>query len=779
MDFAFSEEQQMLRDAVASWSRDRFPEGRVAELATSEAGWDAGSLREMAGLGWTGLALGRNGTEAAGSATGFLDEAVVVEELGKALWPGPYLTSVAFAAPALRSRTDYLARIAEGEGATLAWAEPDGPYLFADLDSVGTKATHSREGWSLTGVKDVVPDLGACSFAVVAARAAEGLGLWTVETDAADVRVLPTVDATRRLGRLTLDATPAELVVEPGAAAAVLESVRLRALAAVSVEAVGVASSAVAMARAYAGERQQFGRPIGAYQAVSHQVADAYMAVELARSLAYWAAWCVDEDDPQAPVAVAAAKSSAGDAAVTACEKAIQVLGGIGFTWEHVLHRYYKRALWIATFEGAGARATARGSRRLCSTSGIRGTKRRLAYCLFVAGTRTAALIESLPDRLRDVDLPAASRYRLRIGRTVRDVSFTRSGCSVTRPEGAADVEIVTDSRTWAEIDAGHLSGIEAFAQRRLVVRGSIEKSLLFEPLFDRPRGGGLEYEVGDVRVGRLRFSALRTGPVAAPPLLLIHGLGASKASWLTVVPRLARRHRVVAVDLPGFGATSKPRGRYDAPWFAKHVLSFMEVTNLRDALVAGNSMGGRVAMELAMREPHMVRAIACLSPVAAFYERPFLWAARWARPEAGILALRLPRAYLSDQLRHLFADPKRLHDDWYEAAIDDFLQTWRRPTARMAFFASLKNIYVEEPEGEAGFWSRLEKLQVPALYVYGRQDVLISPRFGGRVARALPAAKVEVWDDCGHAPQLEHPERTAEAMLAFFASVGSRRKAG
>jgi pimeloyl-ACP methyl ester carboxylesterase len=396
-----------------------------------------------------------------------------------------------------------------------------------------------------------------------------------------------------------------------------------------------------------------------------------------------------------------------------------------------------------------------------------------------VAGTRTAALIESLPERLRDVRTPAGSRYRLRIGRTVRDVAFSRSGCSVAAAEGDADVEIVTDAQTWADIDAGRLSGIEAFADRRLVVRGSIDKSLLFEPLFDRPRAGGLEYEVDEVRVGKLAFSTLSAGPADAPPLLLLHGLGASKASWLTVVPQLAQHHRVVAIDLPGFGSTSKPRGRYDAPWFAKHVLSFMEVTNLRHALVAGNSMGGRVAMEVAMREPRMVRAIACLCPVAAFYKRPFLWAARWARPEAGVFALRLPRAYLAEQLRHLFADPRRLHDDWYEAAIDDFLQTWRRPTARMAFFASLKNIYVEEPSGESGFWARLGKLQVPALYVYGRRDVLISPRFGSRIAKALPAAKVEVWEDCGHAPQLEHPERTAQTMLEFFSTVTSRQKAG
>lgn len=402
----------------------------------------------------------------------------------------------------------------------------------------------------------------------------------------------------------------------------------------------------------------------------------------------------------------------------------------------------------------------------------------RLLYSSWVPGTRTAALIDSLPGRLRDVPLPSGSRYRLRIGRTVRDVVFTRSGCSVGSAQGDPHVEIVTDASTWAEIDAGCLSGIEAFAQRRLVVRGSIDKSLLFEPLFERPAAGGLGYSVDDVKVGKVKFSRLVAGPADAPPLLLLHGLGASKASWLTVVPELARRHHVVAIDLPGFGSTSKPRGRYDAAWFAKHVLSFMEVTALRDTMIAGNSMGGRVAMEVAMREPRMVRAIACLCPVAAFYERPFLWAARIARPEAGIFASRLPRAYLAEQLRRLFSDPRRLHDDWYEAAVDDFLQTWRRPTARMAFLASLKNIYVEEPHGEAGFWARLAKLRVPALYVYGRQDVLISSRFGGRVAKALPEAKVEVWDDCGHAPQLEHPDRTAKTLLDFFAEAQPDRKA-
>ena len=127
---------------------------------------------------------------------------------------------------------------------------------------------------------------------------------------------------------------------------------REQQLAALSLEAVGIASKALELAVDYAKTREQFGRPIGVYQAVSHRLADTYVETELARSLAYWAAWCVAEDDAQAPIAVAAAKAYCGDAAVDACERSIQVHGGIGFTWEHVLHVYYKRALWIQAFGG-------------------------------------------------------------------------------------------------------------------------------------------------------------------------------------------------------------------------------------------------------------------------------------------------------------------------------------------------------------------------------------------------------------------------------------------
>jgi alkylation response protein AidB-like acyl-CoA dehydrogenase len=173
------------------------------------------------------------------------------------------------------------------------------------------------------------------------------------------VTVRSTVDRTRRLGQVVLDGAPSRVLLTGPAAADALRACRRRALAAAAVEAIGVAQHCLDLAAAYTKEREQFGRVIGSYQAVSHKVADMFTATELARSLSYWAAWAVAAGDDQAELATAGAKSAAGEAAVRAAESAIQVHGGIGFTWEHPLHRYYKRALWLAAFEGSPAKQRA------------------------------------------------------------------------------------------------------------------------------------------------------------------------------------------------------------------------------------------------------------------------------------------------------------------------------------------------------------------------------------------------------------------------------------
>jgi alkylation response protein AidB-like acyl-CoA dehydrogenase len=296
MHFAFTPDQEALRTEARRYLEERYPAERVAELADSTEGWDPGSWAELAELGWLGVSVPE---DEGGAGLSFLEEAVLLEELGRALYPGPYFSTVALALPALPG--EERSRVAAGEA---RWS--------AEVDRL-------------------VPDLALVDRVVTADGAA-----------AAEGETLETMDSTRRLGRLAHG--PRDPL--PGG----IDRPRLRA--ALALEAVGVGQRALEYGVAHAKERQQFGKSIGVYQAVSHSLVDSFVATELGRSLAYWAAWCVAEGDPEQKAAAAAAKSYASEAAVSACERSIQVLGGIGFTWEHPLHRYYKRAQWIQAFDG-------------------------------------------------------------------------------------------------------------------------------------------------------------------------------------------------------------------------------------------------------------------------------------------------------------------------------------------------------------------------------------------------------------------------------------------
>jgi alkylation response protein AidB-like acyl-CoA dehydrogenase len=326
MDFAFSEEQDLLRAAARDYLADRYPVDRVVGLVESDEGWDPKSWDEIARLGWLDRDLG------------LLEHAVIAEETGYALYPGPLWSTLGLARPAGHDGS---------LPATLALAEPGGPVLLADAGAVTTKADGDR----VTGRKVFVPDLAAAGEVAVVVRDGDGPAVYVVPTDADGVTVTPrsTMDHSRRYAELTLDGAPGRRV--DGS----LPETRRRALALLACEAVGVGQRALDTAAEHAKTREAFSRPIGTFQAVSHKVADMFTAVQLARSLAYWAAWAVDVDDERADLAVAAAKTAAAEAAVGACESAIQVMGGVGFTWEHFLHRFYKRAQWIDSFEGFGS----------------------------------------------------------------------------------------------------------------------------------------------------------------------------------------------------------------------------------------------------------------------------------------------------------------------------------------------------------------------------------------------------------------------------------------
>ncbi len=346
MDFALSEEQEMLRASAREFLQDRYPPERVAAIADGD-GFDRAEWSDVARMGWVGISVPE---DEGGGGLSFLEDVILAEETGRALYPGPFFSTAILATSALRAAgSDRMPPLISGESiATLAWAGEDGRF---DLDPAPKVDWNEADG-RLTATRLFVPDVAAADLVLVLGSHEGEPGLWATTKDGEGVecREVPTVDGTRRMGEVMVRDGPAELV----ARGTDFGTVRDRALTALAAEAIGVGSAALDMAIAHVRERRQFGRPIGAFQAVAHELAQSFLELETARSVAFWAGWAVAEAAPEAPIAAAAAKSRAAEAGVSACERAIQVHGGLGFTWEHPLHRWYKRALGISAYLGWG-----------------------------------------------------------------------------------------------------------------------------------------------------------------------------------------------------------------------------------------------------------------------------------------------------------------------------------------------------------------------------------------------------------------------------------------
>jgi alkylation response protein AidB-like acyl-CoA dehydrogenase len=363
VDLTPTPEQNALRESARDFLSDSLGAERVAVLADSDVGWDAAIWPRLAELGWLGLSVPE---DLGGSGMGLLEEAVVFEETAAALLPAPLFSTVALALPAVVASGDakLVGAVVEGtKRLTFAWGERGGPVRLADAASSRVTATATPaatltpSGFTLTGSKSWVPDLIWVDAVVVVATSDDGPALFLVDLDDAGVAMISrsTVDTTRRLADLTLTGAEARMLVGGPPALRVLEAIRRRALVLAAAEAVGIAGRALEISRDHASTRRQFGRVIGTYQAVSHKIADLYTATELARSLLTWAAWTVEAADPAASTAVSAVASKAATVAVTASETAIQVLGGIGMTWDASVHRYYKRAMALEVLDGPPA----------------------------------------------------------------------------------------------------------------------------------------------------------------------------------------------------------------------------------------------------------------------------------------------------------------------------------------------------------------------------------------------------------------------------------------
>jgi pimeloyl-ACP methyl ester carboxylesterase len=391
---------------------------------------------------------------------------------------------------------------------------------------------------------------------------------------------------------------------------------------------------------------------------------------------------------------------------------------------------------------------------------------------------RVAEAFATLPARYLGAEPGFDATYHIRLGDIGRcwEVRCTALGARVragaTRRE--PDVVIGTDAETWCALREGELSGVEAFSQRRLYARGDLDLAVGFEGLFRLPSGRPPLLRIHDVPVGRLKLSTLTMGE--GPDLLLLHGLGGAKSSFFDTAAALSRRYRVHAIDLPGFGGSSKPANApYGAPYAARAVIGAMDALGIDRAHIVGNSMGGRVAIEVGLERPDRVGGLALLSPAVAFIRRDWHWLVRVLRPELGMLPHSLGRSRIEQQFWALFADRDLVDPSVADIVVDEFERIYRNAGARLAFLASARAIYLETPFGRRGFYPRLAGLRPPALFVWSSHDRLIPEGFRRHVERWLPQAEQVVLQGCGHVPQVERPEETNGLLQRFFARIDTR----
>jgi pimeloyl-ACP methyl ester carboxylesterase len=336
--------------------------------------------------------------------------------------------------------------------------------------------------------------------------------------------------------------------------------------------------------------------------------------------------------------------------------------------------------------------------------------------------------------------------------------------------DSRARATISADPSTLAAVLEGRLSGVQAFLDHGLTVRGDLAFALQIDGAFDVGERLVTQPVAKTRRLRGIRCSYLEAGPRDAPPVLLLHGLGGTNASMLPLIADLAHDHRVIAPDFPGFGGSDAPRWRYRPADLAEWVLAFQADLGAPTAAVVGNSLGGRVAIETALTAPRSVTRMVLLCPSPAFRRmRQFVPLVHLLTPDAVVVRAPVPHWVVVRAIRSFFAEPDRLPGPWYDAAADEYVRIMRSYRHRRAFYAAMRQIYLDPAYGESGFWHRLPRLDAPTLFVWGDRDWLVPSSFERHVVEAVPHAESVVLPDCGHVPQFEHPEATVELVREFL----------
>jgi alkylation response protein AidB-like acyl-CoA dehydrogenase len=349
MDFSFSSDQLLLKNSARAFLDEHCKPTAVRLLWDDPRGESDTMWKEMAQLGWLGLSLPE---VYGGSGLGMVESAILLEELGRAAYPGPYWPTVLAAAAIEAAGADaqkkrWLSAIATGDArATLALLDAD---LDWDPAAMTARAEKTPRGWALSGTKRFVPWAHVANVLLIPARALEGPTLFLVDPSAAGLKLSPVqgMDLSTRWVQIDMDKVPAAadaVLGTPGQAAPLLSSLVRRGAVGAAAEMLGASRRCLDMAVGYAKVREQFGQPIGSFQAIRHKCAEMLLEVENSHAAVYYAAWALDAKAEDGELAASVAKAYVGDAARKVCGEAIQVHGGIGFTWEYDLHIYFKRA---------------------------------------------------------------------------------------------------------------------------------------------------------------------------------------------------------------------------------------------------------------------------------------------------------------------------------------------------------------------------------------------------------------------------------------------------
>jgi alkylation response protein AidB-like acyl-CoA dehydrogenase len=368
VDFSFSPDQQLVKNAARSFLDEHCTPSVVRALMDDPRGESEAMWKEIAQLGWLGLALPE---QYGGSGLGMVETALILEEMGRAAYPGPYLSTVLAAMALAEAGTDeqrgqWLPAIAAGDArATVALIDAD---LDWDPQATAARAERRAGGWTLSGLKRIVPWAHVANVLLVPARIAdrrsaarpdhlEGVSLFLVDAAAPGLKLTPltAIDLATRWVSVRLESVPVganALIGEPGEAGPLLEKLLRWGAVGAAAEMLGAARRCLDMSVDYVKVREQFGQPIGSFQAIRHKCAEMLLEAENSHAATYYAAWALASHAEDHEMAASVAKAYVGDAARKICGDAIQVHGGIGFTWEYDLHLYFKRAKALEALYG-------------------------------------------------------------------------------------------------------------------------------------------------------------------------------------------------------------------------------------------------------------------------------------------------------------------------------------------------------------------------------------------------------------------------------------------